>query len=100
MTGKKQTVGKQIPVHTVRCGQVTAAVYLRQSNAGYAYCEFALTRSWKTMATGKESQGSTFFAEHEKDLVQAIHEASEWLRAKIHAASAVGVPDEQPSNTQ
>ncbi len=100
MTGKKQTTGKQSPVHSVRCGQVTAAIYLRQSNAGYPYWDYSLSRCWKSMATGKESQGSSFFAEHENDLVRAIHEASEWLRAKTHAVPTVNLPDEEPSDSQ
>ena len=87
MTGKKQNNGKQVAVHTIRCGEVTASIYLRQSNAGFAYYDFSLGRCWKSMGTGKESHGSTFFVKNEQDLVQAIREASEWLREKMQAAT-------------
>jgi hypothetical protein len=93
MPEKKPVSGKQKPVHVVRCGEVTAAVYLRQSNAGFSYYDFSLGRCWNSMATGKESHGSSFFEKHEEDLLKAIRQASEWVREKTRPAPADGVPE-------
>jgi hypothetical protein len=83
MNDKKKTSGKNKPEHVVRRGEVAAEVCLKQSNSGYAYFDFSLSRCWNSMATGKEAHGNSFFEKHEDDLIQAIREASAWIRVKL-----------------
>ena len=82
---KKSNQTKQKPEHTIRHGEVTASIYMRQSNCGYPYYDFALTRSWKSMTTGKEAHGTTFFVKNRQDLVKVINEASNWIHQRMVA---------------
>lgn len=91
MNEKKKSITKQKPEHVIRCGQVTAMIYLRQSNSGLLYRQFSLGRSWSSMATGKEAHGTTFFHDNQEDLIQAVQQASEWIRHKIAGA----LPDDR-----
>jgi hypothetical protein len=79
---KKSAAPRQKPLHTIRCGDVTATLTVRQSNCGYAYVDFSLARSWNSLTTGKEVQGTSFFAENEADLISAIRDASAWIRSR------------------
>lgn len=83
MSEKKTTTAKQKPEHEIRCGAVTASIFLRQSNCGYRYYDLSLSRSWASRATGKTASGVTFFHENEADLVQSINEACAWMRKKV-----------------
>jgi hypothetical protein len=94
MNDKKTTNSKSQPEHVVRCGEVMATICLRQSNAGYAYYDFSLGRCWRSMATGKEAHGNSFFNKNEEDLIQAIREASAWIQARLQR-----VPSQQPAGT-
>jgi len=83
MSDKKKTTGSKLkPEKEIRCGDVIASIYQRQSNAGYSYRDFTLTRCWTSLASGKESHGSSYYAENERDLVAAIQAASNHIRAK------------------
>ena len=97
MTEKKTVATKQKPEHTFSCGEITAHVYLRQSNCGYSYYDFALGRTWKSMATGKEGHGASFFEKNEEDLIDAVRKASAWIRDRVtpdRAANPVARDDE------
>ena len=83
MAEKKTSTTKQKPEHTVTCGEVTASIYLRQSNCGFPYYDFALGRTWKSVATGKECHGATFFDKNEEDVVEAVRKAAEWIRQRM-----------------
>ncbi len=93
MTDKKKPTPKNTPEHTIRCGEVTASISCRQSNAGYAYYDFSLGRVWTSMATGKETHGSSFFDRHEQDIIQAVREATAWIQAKSRPVLARQDPD-------
>jgi len=67
------------PVHVVREGAVAASVWLRQAPSGYAYYDYSLSRSWKSMTTEKTGYSKNFFDKNEKDLVTVIREASRWI---------------------
>lgn len=83
MTQKSKTAATKLEAeHVIRCGDVAASVFLRQSNTGYQYRDFGLSRTWSSVATGKECHGATFFDVNEQDLADAIRDASEWIRAK------------------
>ena len=87
MNTKKPTTGKQTPVHVIRSGETTAAIYLAQSNGGFRYYQFVLGRTWTSMTSGKEASGSSFYESNEKDLVELIHQASAWIREKLQSGS-------------
>ena len=93
MSEKKSNSVKQKPEHEIRCGAVTASIYLRQSNCGYPYLAYSLTRGWRSQATGKQAQGTSFFEQDEADLTQAASEAAEWIRRK----NAEPVNGQQPA---
>jgi hypothetical protein len=96
MTEKKKSTGSGAhPKHTIRSGEVTASIYQRQSNTGYAYLDFSLSRSWKSASTAKEAHGTSFFVENEEDLMEAIRQATEWIRSKIGPSSAAAPPHPQ-----
>ena len=88
MTNKKTTTTKQKPVHTIRHGDVIASIHLRQSNCGFPYYDYQIARTWSSRGSGKETQGSTFFAKNGQDLVELVREASDWIQRKIGASSA------------
>lgn len=99
MAEKKQQSGKQKPVHQVRRGEVLISVHSRQSNAGFHYYDFTLGRYWSSMATGKEAHGTSFFEKHHEDLVLAIQEACDWIRAKPRSATTdSGLDTSQPAS--
>ncbi len=85
MNDKKKTTAKNKAEHTIRCGEVTAAIYLRQSNAGFVYFDFVLGRAWRSQTTGTEAHGSSFFEKNEQDLIRAVKEASAWIRTKVQS---------------
>ena len=93
MSEKKPSSIKQKPEHEVHCGAVTASIYLRQSNCGYPYLAYSLSRSWRSQATGKQTQGTSFFDQDEADLTQAVRQACEWIRKK----NAEPVNGQQPA---
>lgn len=83
MSDKKKTTGAKVePEEEIRCGDVIASIYRRQSNAGYSYRDFTLTRCWTSLASGKESRGSSYYPENVRDLVAAIKAASDHIKAK------------------
>ena len=85
---KKQAAPKQKPEHVIRRGEVAATIDLRQSNCGYVYYGYSLGKSWRSMTTGKETHGSSFFAKNEEDIIQVVREASAWIREKMGSASS------------
>ena len=48
-------------VKTVREGAVAASIWRRQSPTGLPYYDFSLSRSWKSMASGKTGYSQNFF---------------------------------------
>ena len=92
MNEKKPSTFRQKAEHQIRCGVVTASIYIRQSNCGFPYFDFSLTRSWKSVTTGKEAHGSSFFDCNEQDLVEAVQRACEWIRGKAEPTTPAGPP--------
>lgn len=85
MNEKKKATPNNKPEHIVRRGEVLVTVNLRQANTGYTYYDLSVGRSWMSRAASKELHGSSFFESHEEQLVQAIREASAWIREKQRA---------------
>jgi hypothetical protein len=72
----------QDPVHVVREGALAASIWLRQSPSGYAYFDFSLSRSWKSMSTDKTGYSKNFFENNKRDLISVIEQASAWIAAQ------------------
>jgi hypothetical protein len=67
------------PVHVVRNGAVAASIWKRQSPSGYAYYDFSLSRSWKSMSSDKTGYSKNYFDTNEKELIDVIQRASAWI---------------------
>jgi hypothetical protein len=83
------------PVQTVREGAVAASIWLRQSPSGFPYYDFSLSRSWKSMSSGKTGYSRNFFARNRDDLVRVIERASAWIEE--HHLESLSAQDEAAS---
>jgi hypothetical protein len=101
MTEKKQTAKKQQPVHVIHAGEatggVTAEVYIFQSNTGFPYLGYTISRRWNSRATGKETTGVIFFENSSNALVDVVQKVAEWLRTEGQAVLAAEQTNKQPS---
>ncbi len=83
---KKESEGETTdPVHVVRKGAIAASIWQRQSPSGYAYYDFSLSRSWKSMSTDKTGYSRNFFGSNQGDLIEVIQAASAWINEKTEA---------------
>lgn len=76
------------PVHTVRKGAIAANIWQRQSPSGYAYFDFSLSRSWKSLSTDKQGYSRNFFETSADDLFEVIRQASAWITARKEEIAA------------
>ena len=97
---KKKPAGRQMPEHVVRSGEVTAAIYRRQSTSGYAFLAFEVQREWTSASTNRVFHGGNFFDRHEQDLVKVIGEAAAWIRDQSSRAASSGVPPEEDGTAE
>jgi hypothetical protein len=67
------------PVHVVRKGAVAASIWQRQSPSGYAYFDFSLSRSWKSLSSEKTGYSRNFFETNEGELVEVVQRAAAWV---------------------
>ncbi len=67
------------PVHVVRKGAIAASIWRRQSPSGFAYFDFSVSRSWKSMSSEKTGYSRNFFETNLEDLVEVITKASDWI---------------------
>ncbi len=88
-TKKTAAEGENLdPVHVVRKGAIAASIWQRQSPSGFAYYDFSLSRSWKSMSTEKMGYSKNFFETNQADLIEVIQRASEWITAKRPAETS------------
>lgn len=73
---------KNGPEHVIRDGGVAALIWRRESTTGFPYYEFSLSRSWKSVSSGKTGYSQNFFSRNEAQLVKVIELASQWITAK------------------
>ena len=69
------------PVQVIRHGAIAASIWRRQSPAGFAYYDFSISRSWKSLSTGRTGYSSNFFGHHNEELQKTIEEAAAWIEA-------------------
>jgi hypothetical protein len=67
------------PVTVIRKGAIAASIWQRQSPSGYAYYDFSLSRSWKSLSTEKTGYSRNFFETNENELIEVIQKASAWI---------------------
>jgi len=67
------------PIHTIRDRAIAASIWLRQTQTGLPYYEYSLSRSYKSMATGREGYTSNFFIRNEAELLNVIRQATKWI---------------------
>jgi hypothetical protein len=92
-TKKQNADGEHMdPVHVVRRGAIAASIWKRQSPAGYAYYDFSLSRSWKSMSTEKMGYSKNFFETNQAELVEVIQQASNWITQQKTADAASPAP--------
>jgi hypothetical protein len=73
------------PVQVVRKGAIAASIWQRQSPSGYAYYDFSISRSWKSMSSEKTGYSKNFFETNQADLIEVIQRASAWITEKKEA---------------
>jgi len=83
----KTTTGPK-PVHTVRRGAIAANIWQRQSQTGFIFFEYSLSRSWRSQSTEKEGYSSNFHTRNKAALTEVIAEASAWIEAQGDADSS------------
>lgn len=80
---KKDDAGDGVdPVQVVRKGAIAASIWRRQSPSGFAYYDFSLSRSWKSMSSEKTGYSRNFFETNQTDLIEVIAKASAWIIEK------------------
>lgn len=84
METKKNTKAKTTtkPVHTIRQGAIAANIWQRQTQTGFAYHEYSLSRSWKSQSSEKEGYSSNFFPRNEQAVIEVVQAASAWIAAQ------------------
>lgn len=78
----------EIPIHTIREGSVGASIWRRQSPSGYAYYDFSLTRSWKSLSSGSTGYSKNFFARNHAELGIIIEKAAAWIASQEEPAQS------------
>ncbi len=73
----------QKPVHTIRYGAIAANIWQRQSQTGFTYFDFSVSRSWKSTNAGREGYSQNYFHDNSEQLIQCIEGASEWIAEKM-----------------
>lgn len=76
------------PAHTVREGAVAASIWQRQSLSGYAYYDFSLSRSWKSMSSSKTGYSRNFFSRNREDILRVVEKACDWIALHERQAEA------------
>jgi len=81
METKKKTKSKTTPkpVKTFRQGVLAAHVWKRQSQTGYSFFEFSISRYYKSQNGDKEGYSSNYFARNQSAIVEVVQQASAWI---------------------
>jgi len=103
-SNNKKTTSKSAnerPVHIVRRGAIAASIWQRQTQTGFAYHEFTLSRSWKSKSGDREGYSQNFFSRNAPELLEVIDQASQWIGDQEQAtAEAVTAQQTTADQTQ
>jgi len=91
---KKPKTTAERPVHIVRRGAIAASIWQRQTQTGFAYHEFTLSRSWKSKSGDREGYSQNFFSRNAPELVEVIDQASQWIGDQEQAVEASATQEE------
>lgn len=92
-TRKKSPAGdSNDPIKVIRKGAIAASIWRRQSPNGFAYYDFTLSRSWKSMSSEKTGYSRNFFENNVSELQEVINEASTWINSNLESNAAQGNP--------
>ena len=80
------------PVHTIREGAVAASIWQRQSLSGYAYYDFSLSRSWKSMSSSKTGYSRNFFSRNREEVQSVVEKACDWISQRERLTAAPDAP--------
>ncbi len=80
-TGKKKEADfeNMDPVHVIRKGAIAASIWQRQSPSGFAYYDYSISRSSKSMSSDKTGYSKNYFETNQLDLIEVIQRASGWI---------------------
>jgi hypothetical protein len=98
MPDKKHNT-KPKTLHVFSSGEVRCTLKERQSNSGFVYPDFELTRQWSSQVTGRQATGSTFFLKHADDLIKVIQQSAAWLR-EDYPSSTTADADQTSENPE
>ena len=70
---------KKGPEQVIRDGGIAAMIWRRESTTGFPYYEFSLSRSWKSVSSGKTGYSQNYFSKNEAQLVKVIELAGKWI---------------------
>ena len=76
---KELDVESAEPVVVIRNGAIAASIWRRQSPSGFAYFDFSVSRSWKSLSTDRAGYSKNFFETNEAELIEVIQKASTWI---------------------
>jgi len=84
MESKKNTKSKAgaKPAHTIRKGAIAANIWKRQTQTGFTYFEYSLSRSWKSQSSEREGYSTNFFPRNEEAIGEVVKDASAWIEAQ------------------
>lgn len=86
-TKKVTPEGELKPAHVVRYGAIAASIWRRQSPNGFPFFDFSLSRSYRSMSTGKEGYSTNFFDRNRDDLEKAISGATAWIASQAEGTA-------------
>ena len=67
------------PIQVIREGAIAASIWQRQGPSGYAYYDFTLSRSWKSVSSGRTGYSKNFFSRNADELLSVTRKATEWI---------------------
>jgi hypothetical protein len=74
---KRENDGETMdPVHVVLKRAIAAPIWQQQIPSGFAYYDFSLSRSWKSISTEKAGESRNFFDSNQADLIEVIQGVS------------------------
>lgn len=81
-TKKKKTDGGRAenkPAHVIRDGAIAASIWQRESSTGFPYYEYTISRSYKSVSSGKAGYSQNYFGKNQAQLLNVIQQASAWI---------------------
>ena len=75
--------GKAELVKTIRHGAIAANIWQRQTQTGFPYFDYSLSRSWKSSTAGKEGYSQNYFTQNADQLLACVAAATKWIQEQV-----------------